>query len=689
MKNNDPIFWPGEQVDLSLRQKMDRNYNDCINILQTQWYQADLDQRFCMGDQDIWGLIFPGVATYRRKIFNFNMINSKVQMVSGYQRRNRKTTVVMPVMHEMQKTADQMTKCLFHVHNQAGAYQVYSDAFEQGALVQGLGFISIYKDTTCDPVSGDIKLRYVDMKSCLFDPYFRKHDGSDMRFFRTRQFFDVEEAANLYPQFRDEILALPRGSYRDDKFYYMPEVYQIQFPNLVALDEYWYLTSRECTYLIDTETGETQEAPVDEEDLRIMLSEFKGRLKVVKQAKPTYRRTIILNDRVLIDEANPYHIDRLPFVPVLAYFTPDSPYYAYKFRGIVRDLRDAQYLYNRLKVSDLDILESQQQGIKVKKGSLVTPEDGLNQGHGRMLVISDKAQMSDVEQMPIIPPSPVMLQMEEMLKTAMGEICNITDAMLGIEDSSASAIQTMIRNSAGVTTLQRLFDQFDEAQRLCGDIIIEIIQKNWTYGKIRQVIGEEPTAEFDNKAFFKYGCKVVQGILTETQQQMELQQLLYLRETTGINIPSETILKAATLQNKDDLIKAVVEAEQAQQQQAKQMQELQMQQFQVDIETKLSYARSQDGLAKERVAKIQTDKAVAVDKLRRAHQEDTHSALNVIKALKELQGMDLDNMVRELEIINGITMATQASTPTETEGSNPVEQPKREQQGRLQNAMGM
>lgn len=655
-----------------MRQKMDRNYNDSINILQTQWYQADLDQRFCLGDQELWGLIFPGVATYRRKIFNFNLINSSIQMITGYQRRNRKTSICMPIKHEMQRTADQMTKCLYHVHNQAGAYQVYSDAFEQGALTQGLGFISIYKDTTDDPVSGDIKLRYIDMKSCLFDPYFRKQDGSDIRFFRTRQFFDIDEAAVLYPQFADQILNMPRGSYRDDKFYYMPEVYQIQFPNLLAFDEYWYLTSREVLYLVDTETGETQEAPADEEDLRIILSQFKNRLKVVKKPKPTYRRTIMMNDRVLIDEPNPYKIDRLPYVPVLGYFTPDTPYYAYKFKGVVRDMRDAQYLFNRLKVSDLDILESQQQGLKMKKGALVTPDDALNQGHGRVLVLDPKASMDDVQMMPIIPPAPTMLQMEEMLKQTMREICNVNDTLLGLDQSDQSAIQTMVRTSAGITTLTRLFDQLDDSQRLCGDIIIEMIQKNWTYGKIRQVIGEEPTSEFDDKAFYKYGCKVVQGILTESQQQLELQQLLYLRETTGIAIPSETILKAATLQNKDDLIEAVIKQEQQQQQQQQQMAQLQMQQLQIDNETKLAYARSQDGLARERVAKIQTDNAVAVDKLRRAHQEDTNSTLNVIKALKELQSMDLDNMVRELELINGITYATQQETPTVEAGSTPV-----------------
>lgn len=76
MKSSDPTFFPGTDVDSSMRREMDRNYQDSINILQTQWQQADLDQRFVLGDQDLWGLLFPGVSTYRRKMFNFNMINS-------------------------------------------------------------------------------------------------------------------------------------------------------------------------------------------------------------------------------------------------------------------------------------------------------------------------------------------------------------------------------------------------------------------------------------------------------------------------------------------------------------------------------------------------------------------------------------------------------------------------------------
>lgn len=656
MKNNDPIFWPSDDIDLSLKRQRDKNHEDCINILQTQWYQADVDQRFAMGDQDIWGLIFPGVATYRRKIFNFNLIQSHLNMISGYQRRNRKSTICIPMQNAFQKTADQMTKCLYYVHNN-GAYQVYSDAFEQGALTQGLGFISIFKDTTNDPVSGDIRLRYIDMKACLYDPYMRKHDMTDCKFFETRQFFDRQEAANIYTSIHDEIMSLPRGSYRDDKFYYMPEVYQIQFPNLVALDEYWYLSSRKCQYLVDTETNECQEFSGDEEDLRVILYTFKKRLKVIEKPKPTVRRTIVINDRAVLDEANPYGIDRYPMVPVLGYVTADSPYYAYKYRGIVRDLRDAQYLFNRRKVADLDILESQQQGLKIKKGTLVTPDDSLNQGNGRVLWIDKASQMSDVEPMPIVPPSPTMIQMEEMLQDVMNRISGVNETLLGTDISDKAGIISMLRNSAGITTLTRLFDQFDEAQRLCGEIIIEMIQKNWTYGKVRQVIGEEPTAEFDNKAFLKYGCKIIQGALTESQQQLELGQLLHLNEILaagGSQPVVRRIINAMTIQNKDELLEEMEAENKAQQEQQEKMSQLEMQKLQIENETKLAYARSQDGLAMERVAKIQTDRAVAEDKLKRAHQEDTAGLLNLIKAAKELQGMDLTNLLSKLDILHSV-----------------------------------
>lgn len=646
---------------------MQSNYTDSITNLQTQWMQADYDERTWLGDPDLWGCLFPVGSNVRKKMFNFNLTHSSVMMVTGHQRRNRKSTICIPVKSPVQKTADQFTKCLFHVHSNGG-YQVYSDAFERGSLVQGFGLVSIYPDYASDPISPDIKLRFVDFKSVMIDPFFRNKDLSDCRYIWTRQYFDKEEAKRLYPDHAKEIDEIPwGGAPKDDKFWYMPENFGLQIKNLLAFDEYWYLSQREAIYAVDTLTNEVKEIFGDDEDIRVVMSQMKDKIRLVRKPKQTVRRVIMINGRVMIDEERPYGIDRYAHVGFYGNFNPDTPYIGYKFKGMVRDMRDAQYLFNIRKVTDLDILSSQQQGLKVKKGALVTPDDSLNSGNGRVLVINDKNDMNDVQPMEIIPPSPVMLQMEDMLKMVMREISGVNEELLGSAVDDKAGVLSMLRQGAGMTTLQKYFDHFDQSQKECGDIIIQMIQHFWSYGKIKQVIGEEPTPEFDDKAFFEYGAKVVQGVLTETQQQLELAQIFELQARFGEIFPPDEVVEAMTIQNKDRIVEKMMKAQQAQQEQQSKMAELQMQQMQVDNETKLSYARSQDSLGKERIAKITTDMAVAEDKLKRAHTEDTAALLNVLKALKELEGMDLTQLEQKLNILNALQPE---ATVTPTVGQN-------------------
>ena len=663
MKNSDPVFWPGSQVDRDISQMIDSNYQDSITNLQTQWHQADLDQRTYLGDPDVWGSLYPAGYNTKKKMFNFNLTHASVMMVSGHQRKNRKSTIAVPVISPVQKTADQLTKCLYHVHKNSG-YEVYSDAFEQGAIVQGFGLINVFPDFSTDPISPDIKMRYVDFKSVIIDPYFRNKDLSDCRYIWTRQYFNKQEAMLYYKQFAEEIADLPgRGVSQDGKFYYMPENFGMDQTNILAFDEYWYLSQREATYVVDTMTEETKEIEGDEEDIRVVLLELGDRVKIVKKPKQTVRRCIRVNNRVLVDEERPYGMDRYSYIGVYGNFNPDTPYYGYKFKGLVRDMRDAQFLFNMRKVTDLDILSSQQQGLKVKKGALLTPEDSLNKGNGRVLVINDKMDMNDVQPMEIIPPSPVMLQMEDMLKGVMKEITGINDELLGSAVDDKAGVLSLLRQGAGLTTLQKYFDQMDESQRRCGDIVVEMIQHFWTYGKVKSVIGEEPTQEFDNKAFFKYGAKVVQGVLTETQQQLELAQLFELQQRFGDVFPPDEIIEAMTIQNKDRIIEKMQAAQKAQAEQQQKMAKLQMEQIQVDNETKMAYADSQHGLASERRAKIKTDVAIAEDKLKRAHTEDTASLLNLIKAIKELDGMDLEHLGMKLKMLQELQPEAEV-TPT-------------------------
>lgn len=637
---------------------------DAITNLQTQWWQADLDDRTYLGDPDLWGVLYPS-GTVRKKMFNFNLTHASIMMVTGHQRKNRKATICVPRRSPVQKTADQFTKCLNYVHSNGG-YEVYSDAFEHGALVQGFGLVSIYPDFGADPVSPEIKMRFVDFRSVIIDPYFRHKDLSDCRFIWTRQYFSKEEAVLLYPDHKDEIEQVPfGGSPKDDKFYYMPENIGLETNKLVAFDEYWYLSEREAVYVIDTLTQETKEIFGDEEDLRIVMMQLGDRVKIVRKPKQTVSRVILVNGRVLVDEQRPYGIDRYPFVGFYGNFNPNTPYYGYKYKGIVRDMRDAQFLFNYRKVVDLDILDSQQQGIKVKKGALVTPDDSLNRGNGRVLVVNDKNDMNDVQPMEIVPPSPVMLQIEDMLKSTMREISGINEELLGAADDDKAGVLSMLRQSAGLITLQKYFDQLEESQTQCGDIIIEMIQHFWSYGKVKDVIGEEPTPEFDDKAFFKYGAKVVQGALTDTQQQLELAQLFELQQRFGEIFPPDEIIEAMTIQNKDRILEKMAKAQESQQQSQQAQAEMQMQQARLDNEHKMAQIQETQAKTAEKVENAQTEGLERIKKMNEAEAENTRSLLDFVKAIKELEDIDLNQLKQKIEIIN--MLQPEVAQPVEQE----------------------
>ena len=124
------------------------------------------------------------------------------------------------------------------------------------------------------------------------------------------------------------------------------------------------------------------------------------------------------------------------------------------------------------------------------------------------------------------------------------------------------------------------------------------------------------------------------------------------------------------IQGKDSLVEKIMAKQKMVAEQQQKIEQLQMQQMQVDNMTKVAYAHSQEGLASERVAKIQTDSAVAQDKLRRAHQEDTASLLNVVKALKEIQGMDLNNFMQQVQILQAISPMANPEKETVAQNQN-------------------
>lgn len=650
-----------EERDRPMLSRMEAFYAESITINQSFWGEADTDNRFYAGDQTAWNDLYGNLPANRRRQFNFNRIRRVINMIQGHQRRNRKSTIVIPVENGDQETADQFTKIMLWLNQQENVLETISDAFE-GALVGGMNLLQVWVDYRSDPVSGDIKVDNCSYNSFLIDPYFRKADLSDCNALWKRSFLTKRECISLMPDHAEEILGLignDSGTGRDGKFQFMPESsYNYGLKNLLTYDEFYYRDYRTQKMLVDTQTGETMEwRSTDEERLKEFLQTYPT-VTVVTQDIPTVRLAVVIQGKVMYDGPNPLGVDKYPFVPVLAYYHPELPYFPQRIQGVVRGLRDAQYLYNRRRVIELDILESQiNSGWKYKENALVNPKDVFLSGQGRGLALKEEAQMTDVEQIqpPQVPPS--MIQLSELLAREVMEISGVNEELLGSAVDDKAGILSMLRQGSGLTTLQNLFDQLDRSQKLVGKLLIDIIQANFTPGKIKKILqGQEPAPQFYNKAFGKYDAAVEEGLNTTTQKQMQFAQMLQLREA-GVPIPDDVLLDACTLQNKTQLVESIRQS----QQQAQQMQQMQAQ---VAIEeqqarTQLAQARAKadTGLGLERISRIEENRALADERRAEAEKDKDVALLNLVKALKEIDEMDINHIQQLLSIANLVKQA--------------------------------
>ncbi len=677
-----------DEKDKGMISRMEAFYSEAISINMSFWSEADTDTRFMAGDQSLLNDMYGNLPSNNRRQFNFNRIARVVNMIDGHQRRNRKSTVVTGIENSDDETADQFTKVLMWVNQQENVLETISDSF-RGSLVTGMNLLQVWVDYRSDPVNGNIKVDNCSYNSFLMDPFFRKQDLSDCNSIWKRSFLTKRECISLMPDYEYEIAGLAGNDNRDGKFQFMPESYNYGLKNLLTYDEFYYRDYRKQKLLVDSQTGETQEWKSQDEDRLKEFLRLYPQITVIESEIPTVKLAVVIQGKVFYDGPQPTGLDVYPFVPTLAYFYPQLAYFPLRIQSVVRGLRDPQYLYNRRKIIELDILESQiNSGWIYKENALVNPKDVFLSGQGRGLALKDDAQMTDVQQIvaPQIPPS--MIELSRILGEEISQISGVNEELLGSANDDKAGILSMLRQGAGLTTLQILFDNLDASQKQLGKIMIDLIQANFTPGKIKKILnGEEPTAQFYNKAFGKYGAVVEEGLNTSTQKQMQFAQLLNLREV-GVPVPDDLLLESSTLQNKKQLVEAVTKNKQQQMEIAQQQMQMGMELQKSQVELNQARAASDQGLGLERISRVEENEALAVERRAQAVRDEDTGLLNKVKALKELEELDLGHLERLIGMAQMLKMQDSQSvtekSDAKTKGAEGVLAAQMQQQPALQ-----
>lgn len=630
------------------------SYSQSYASWNTFFPEASDDLSFFLGDQ--WD------TTEKRALFEqgrnayvFNRIKRNINLVTGYQRKNRLSSVVTPIEGSDQKTADQLSKLLLYVYQNSNGYNTISDCFA-GACKTGWNLASVYLDYVDDPKDGTICFSREPYSGFIVDPSFTNLDFSDCGFIIKRKYITPEQASSLLPGMEKDIMSLSvkEGS-KDDKFTWLPYQQNPNGQNLVAYNEFYQQKWKKISLLVDMETGEYTEWDGDKARLEVLKSAYPN-IEVVKKSKKYIERHIIVNDQLMQTDVNPYGLDEYPFVPFVAIFEPESDDYALRIQSLVRCQKDPQKEANRRRSQMSDILDSQvNSGWIAEEDSVINPQSLFQTSQGKVIWKKPELNPGALEKIPPAQIPPSMFQLQELYDRDMVEILGVNDASFGIvENAQESGIMMMLRQGASILNLQDVFDNLRLSQKMLSKKVLKLIQ-TWTPQKIERILNEKPSEAFYNKEFSKYDVAVGEGLLTDSQKMLYFRQLLDLKAVTdqpsASPITAQILIEAAPIQGKSDLSEKIAQNEQATQE-AAQQQQAQQQQL-IDAQRQMAQAKaiSDIALSKERSSRAISNLSLDNERASKAVSDRAESALNRIKAIKEIQGMDDDKLMKYLGLI--------------------------------------
>lgn len=630
-------------TDYDIVSDFTQDYNRAYMILNPLFAEQYRDVGFYLGNQ--WSLDqLKYLSDERRNAFTFNKSRKTINMVSGFLSANQMQGLVVARENSNPETAAQLTD-LLHTQMSPKGYKIITKA-KHNSLVSGVSWISPWIDYRQDYVNGRIDFHLDNWNDVIWDPFSQRLDLEDSTFVARRKYLAKDVIKSMVPGSEREVDAMGYGN-RDEKFTYEPYARQWGLQELLAYNEYWKQRYKKGWILVDKTTGDQKPWKGSRKRLEMMQGFFPN-LAVIEGYYKTVEYNIIVENRLLYSGEDPWGIGEYPFVPYFAVFDPSYDLAQWKWQGLQRLLRDSNEEYNMRKSKLLDIVDSQIGiGWKAKSGAVSNPKALFQTGQGKVIFFNPGFEISDAERIeaPNIPES--LFALQESFDADIKDFVDL-GALGSDQTDRMSAMLFKMKESMAVMQLGPIGDNFRESDYLLMKKVLKMIQK-FTPEKVERLIKQPPTPEFHSNAFLEYDIDFTQMPMTDYQRQSVFMQW-WTMKMGGVDVPDEVLYENAPYpmsKQAAQIVKDRAEAAQAAQQQEledkKQVNEL----LQAKAFTDLS-------LGEERLSRIKYDAALSEERLAAAQEERSRSALNEVRAIKEMDEIDINNAEKVLGMIRGI-----------------------------------
>ena len=337
-----------------------------------------------------------------RILHTIDKIGRQVNLLHGYEIRNRHILKIGPqggFDAVEDQVCSQITGVVMSLMSRHGGYDMLSEAFKWGTLVQGSNLVEQWRDR-----DGLIQFGRLGWNQFLLDHGLTKDDLSDCMDILTGQWVSIDKAKMLVPTSAEKIENInPLTHTSRWPFQGTPAMMNKAEKRL--FEQWWHRTTEEVSIVQHRLTGQKmtfddfakQNTNGDKKLANQLIQNFRtpnGMPILVKfrDIKDKVELKIFVDDELVWTGDNPLKTRDYNYTWVHGQFCPECPRTELKLQGFVRGQRDPQRMQNRQVNQAMDIIESQIQGLRmVRDKYLVNPEDMYKSGQGIVGHVNDNA----------------------------------------------------------------------------------------------------------------------------------------------------------------------------------------------------------------------------------------------------------------------------------------------------------
>ncbi len=536
-----------------------------------------------------------------RACLTINEIESKIDVLVGYQRQNRYDITYLPVEGGDSKIADVFTFVAKNVLEQNNFDYEETETFEDGAIT-GRGLMTVYVDTTRF-LEGEIRTETLPWDSVYFGEH-QKKDGSDAEYLVKASWHSLQKLKELYPDYAEKFTEQKLVEFigtsdagRDFKAenYNHPDaksnVYALAKNEFVDLVNKQYLVIevqkkryRRIPIIMNVVDGYIYDGQflksADVKSIRTIpgmnvIEKVACEMQILKVAKD-----LLLGEDYSEDDT----FDTIPF-----YAKKKGEFVWGKVEGV----KDIQREVNKRHSQMVDIMN------KVATYGFYYDSETFPDKAEEMKFKKNAAKPGFVQKVRSLDRRPAredgvrfpgeLAQLEQLSSAKIREIMNVNEQMMGLNAGQESGVAIAEKRRQGLIGNEFLFDNFSLTRRMLGRRLFRKIQEVYSPKRILRLIqdkvaqganvqiGGRPAGEYNELELTemlgtvdadKYDVVVAESAFSPTKRTANFVVWADMMKQ-GFPLPPDILIELSDLPGKEKIIAKIQE----QQQQAAQLEQ--------------------------------------------------------------------------------------------------------------------